>query len=399
MSQKTTLNLPKRPPAIDTVSPVELWACCIAAVVDTGCWTEDDGVRLKELLGLRYRIRCGAKSLADARALANSALPPFRQGVIDSTGGGTDYWSIIGTPDTEGSLAQVISQLRNKTRTKQASLAITHGPHGVPCLVNLDFKIRDKALWTSAMFRSQDVFRRQPNNISFLCEVADRVGAVLGVRPHSIDVLVASAHVYEPDLKEAVTRFWNYARDRRPDASMQRPIAIAVIGKERLYYDNPDHAGALSYAYRVGMYLATHGAVIVTGGLGGIMEAASNGANAVGGIAIGIVPEILDDEGGRRKPNSIQSLSVVTSLDQRARMPMIIDSVDAVLVVHGGGGTRVEAEMALSRGVPVVTLSDSGGVADELSTEQRDGLFTEADPTTASTLCLELAHQHRLKNL
>uniref|UniRef100_UPI00397D9154 SLOG cluster 4 domain-containing protein n=1 Tax=Salmonella sp. SAL4455 TaxID=3159910 RepID=UPI00397D9154 len=64
-----------------------------------------------------------------------------------------------------------------------------------------------------------------------------------------------------------------------------RKTQISVIG----YNENICTAIARKIAYDVGKEIALSGSVLVCGGLGGVMEAACNGANDNGGITIGII--------------------------------------------------------------------------------------------------------------
>ncbi|MGA2199388.1 MAG: TIGR00725 family protein, partial [Nitrososphaerales archaeon] len=67
---------------------------------------------------------------------------------------------------------------------------------------------------------------------------------------------------------------------------MVRKPQISVIGYDaKLCTD-----AAYEAAYRVGVALAKRGAVLINGGLEGVMEAASKGATEAGGLAIGIIP-------------------------------------------------------------------------------------------------------------
>ena len=79
---------------------------------------------------------------------------------------------------------------------------------------------------------------------------------------------------------------------------MNRAPQIAVIGK-----GTPDDALA-PLAHEVGELLAKAGAVIVCGGLGGVMEAAARGASAVQGTVIGIVPSSSSEQANRYCPTS-----------------------------------------------------------------------------------------------
>ena len=59
---------------------------------------------------------------------------------------------------------------------------------------------------------------------------------------------------------------------------------VAVIGGQQCTLEEE------RTAYDLGNLLAKNGAVIICGGLGGVMEAACKGAKAAGGTTIGILP-------------------------------------------------------------------------------------------------------------
>ncbi|MGZ5515464.1 MAG: SLOG cluster 4 domain-containing protein, partial [Candidatus Aminicenantales bacterium] len=65
---------------------------------------------------------------------------------------------------------------------------------------------------------------------------------------------------------------------------IRKRIRIAVIGGSR-----PGRQ-ALDNAFEAGRLIARAGAVVVSGGLGGVMEAASRGARQEGGLVVGILP-------------------------------------------------------------------------------------------------------------
>ncbi len=67
-----------------------------------------------------------------------------------------------------------------------------------------------------------------------------------------------------------------------------RPPYVAVIGDGDPR--GPDAHRILEWAEEIGLELARAGATVVTGGLGGVMEAASRGARSAGGVTIGILP-------------------------------------------------------------------------------------------------------------
>ena len=103
-------------------------------------------------------------------------------------------------------------------------------------------------------------------------------------------------------------------------------------------------------AEEVGRLLALAGAVVVTGGGTGVMAAASRGATAAGGTALGILPGH-----DRREANPHLTLSVPTGLGEM-RNALIVRAVDALVVVGGSWGTLSEVALACRTGVPVFVL-------------------------------------------
>src|SRR5258705_11963521 len=71
----------------------------------------------------------------------------------------------------------------------------------------------------------------------------------------------------------------------------RRPV-ITVIGKSARNPSDPVPARALRAGEEVGKLLAERGAVVVTGGLSGVMEAVGRGAKNAGGLVIGVLPGV-----------------------------------------------------------------------------------------------------------
>ena len=117
---------------------------------------------------------------------------------------------------------------------------------------------------------------------------------------------------------------------------------IAVIGAAR--------AGAsdCAAAEHVGRGIAEGGAVLVCGGLGGVMEAACRGARDVGGTTVGILPGT-----DRREANDHVEVAIATGIGE-ARNAVVVGTVDAVVAVGGEFGTLSEIALALKAGTPVI---------------------------------------------
>ncbi|MEW5763143.1 MAG: TIGR00725 family protein [Bacillota bacterium] len=103
-------------------------------------------------------------------------------------------------------------------------------------------------------------------------------------------------------------------------------------------------------AEEVGRELARRGAVIVCGGLGGVMEAAARGAQAAGGLVIGILPGWDPAEG-----NKYLTVALATGLGE-ARNAVITRTCDGLIAIAGGYGTLAEIGLALKMNKPVVGL-------------------------------------------
>jgi uncharacterized protein (TIGR00725 family) len=144
---------------------------------------------------------------------------------------------------------------------------------------------------------------------------------------------------------------------------------VAVVG--------PGEAGPdeRQTAEDVGLALARAGAILVCGGLGGVMAAACRGASAAQGTTVGILPGT-----DRRVANEWVTIAIPTGLGE-LRNGLIVRAADALIAVGGGHGTLSEVALALKTGVPVVGIG----------TWQIDGVHHVAGPAEAVTRALELA--------
>ena len=124
----------------------------------------------------------------------------------------------------------------------------------------------------------------------------------------------------------------------------ERKTVIAVIGGRSA------EAGLLSEAEAAGKLIARAGAVLASGGLGGIMQAASKGAKEAGGLTLGILPG--DDKSAA---NPYVDLPVATGFGI-GRNIVLVRTADALLAIGGKYGTLSEIAYALQMGKPVVGI-------------------------------------------
>jgi uncharacterized protein (TIGR00725 family) len=144
---------------------------------------------------------------------------------------------------------------------------------------------------------------------------------------------------------------------------------VAVVGAGRAT------AEQVEAAEEVGRGVGEAGAVLVCGGLGGVMEAACRGAKGAGGATLGILP------GTRRADaNPFVDIAVPTGLGE-ARNALVVRAADVLIAVGGEYGTLSEIALALKGGKPVVGLD----------TWEIDGVVSTSSPPDAVRLALERA--------
>jgi uncharacterized protein (TIGR00725 family) len=100
----------------------------------------------------------------------------------------------------------------------------------------------------------------------------------------------------------------------------------------------------------VGREIATNGFALVCGGLGGVMEAACQGAQKAGGITIGLLPT-----SDKKDANPYCDLVIPTGLGH-ARNVLVVHASDALIAVDGEAGTLSEIAIALKIGKPIVGI-------------------------------------------
>jgi uncharacterized protein (TIGR00725 family) len=146
--------------------------------------------------------------------------------------------------------------------------------------------------------------------------------------------------------------------------SMRAPL-IGVIGSRKCDSDTAD------IAYQVGFEIARQGGILLCGGLGGVMEAASKGASAADGLTIGLLPGMSHEEA-----NPYINIAIPTGLDH-ARNVLIARASHGLIAVSGGYGTLSEIALALKMGKTVVGLNTWPDLEDVIyCTSPREAVHT-----------------------
>ena len=121
-------------------------------------------------------------------------------------------------------------------------------------------------------------------------------------------------------------------------------ITISVIGGHDIDKKTEE------LAYQTGKIVAESGAVLVCGGLSGVMQAASQGAKEAGGLTIGLLP-------GKAKTdaNPYIDIAIATTIGY-ARNAMVACSADIIIALPGSHGTLSEICYGLVYKKPIIDL-------------------------------------------
>lgn len=125
---------------------------------------------------------------------------------------------------------------------------------------------------------------------------------------------------------------------------INKKIRIGVIGGSK-----PDKESRL-FAFRVGQLIAEKGAILVCGGLSGIMEASSRGAKQAGGLTIGILPGNSPDDA-----NPYIDIAIATGLGY-GRNSLVAMNSDVLIAINGRYGTLTEIAYGCIYGKKIIGL-------------------------------------------
>ena len=192
-------------------TPKDVWHRGLKLIMNQGVHILDErGSDTKEILNLMTRIEEPMGEFPDEireRMLfeyGNSFLSPENNGFPYTYGERLRNWH--GASRGEDQIKSIIDRLNNNINTRRATATtwiptIDGKKEEVPCMVMVDFKLREK-LELTAVFRSHDFYGAYPYNIYALSKlqkyVSDEIVAVSG----GITVFSISAHIYAGDFQD-----------------------------------------------------------------------------------------------------------------------------------------------------------------------------------------------------
>ena len=141
-----------------------------------------------------------------------------------------------------------------------------------------------------------------------------------------------------------------------------KKFQILVIGNN----DNGCTPELEKIAYETGIEIAKSNSILITGGLGGVMKAASKGAKESGGLTVGIIPQ-----NDMSEANEFSDV-VIPSGIRLMRDFLNALSADGVIAIGGGSGTLSEICAAYMYSKPIVVLKNSGGTSTKFADQYLD---------------------------
>ena len=126
----------------------------------------------------------------------------------------------------------------------------------------------------------------------------------------------------------------------------KQKLLIAVIGGHQC------NTKVECIAYKIGKKIAKVGAILVCGGLSGVMKAVSKGTKEAGGTTIGILPGE-----NKKDANAYVDIAIPTGLGL-ARNTLVVRTADIIIALPGKYGTLSEIAFALILKKKVINLSN-----------------------------------------
>ncbi len=142
---------------------------------------------------------------------------------------------------------------------------------------------------------------------------------------------------------------------------MKKPQILIIGNNENGCTPELEHI-----SYETGREVARSGAVLITGGLGGVMKAASHGAKDANGLVVGIIPQ-----NDASFANEYCDIVIPTGIGL-ARDFLTALAGDGVIIIGGGAGTLSETCAAYMHKRPIVAIKNTGGIADKYADQYID---------------------------
>jgi thymidylate synthase len=228
----------------------DMWNVVVKEIMEGGrTYTDQRGTNVKELLNVMWTVQHPQESeIPDGNPMGPYSVNEYRNQLLDPDKGGFVYsygnrlneyvvFKPVEEPPSninsiedakevklEGAyvfvnqVKKIIMDLKAFPETRRATMITWQLPDDllneeVPCLIMVDYKIREEKLFTSAVWRSHDFFGAAVPNFFALLELSKYIAKKVGLTVGPITIQSVSCHIYEHDWEAAkevyAKKFWN----------------------------------------------------------------------------------------------------------------------------------------------------------------------------------------------
>ncbi len=191
---------------ITTKTPGEAWLKAASEVLKSGKPVKDGEQNLKEILNVMVTVRDSMGSDDILEKYADEKMIVWMKDNFLKTkqvlDWGYSYGQRFFSFDGINQIKKVIEKLSKNPESKSATITLMDPKgdgHHVPCIVAIDFKIRERKLMLTAFFRSQDVGKKMYADIISLGEIGKMISKEVKVELGDLNILIVSLHAYEAD--------------------------------------------------------------------------------------------------------------------------------------------------------------------------------------------------------
>lgn len=193
---------------IFTNTPGEAWIKSCQKIARTGSLTWDNKQKLKELLNVFIIIQNPYKKDKIIKQLGDTDMIKWMLNnflkKVPVLNWGYSYGSRFFSFGNEkvNQVQDIIKKLTLNPDSKSATISLMNPAEDtahVPCIVAIDFKLRNRTLTATAFFRSQDAGKKLYADILALGEIMKIIASKTNSKPGPLNILISSLHFYLKD--------------------------------------------------------------------------------------------------------------------------------------------------------------------------------------------------------
>lgn len=192
-------------------TPGQLWLKACNLVLNEGGEVHDGELLLKEVVDLFIEVENAndidpiVKEYGDPEMIDWMVNKNF-YGTEPVLNWGYNYGMRFRDFNGVNQIDKIVSKLQKNPEAKSATITTmkpeTDYDGHMPCIMSLDFKIRQNKLLLTAFFRSQDIGKKFYADILALGKIQNEVSQKIGISPGNVKMFISSAHIYETEFNK-----------------------------------------------------------------------------------------------------------------------------------------------------------------------------------------------------